>query len=718
MISNSKKLFSILLAAFISIGALQKLEADEKVTLHLKWTHQFQFAGYYIAKEKGFYKDVGLNVDIVERKNGLEGLHKLISEKEGLYGIGTNEVLLQWNSGIPIVVVAVIFQHSPTALFVRRTNSTQSIHDIVGKKVMLSPNVYEILAYLKKEGINENNFISIEHSFNFEDLISGKVDALDGYSTSQTFELNKSKLFYTTFSPRMAGIDFYGDNLFTSKSEVQKHPERVKKFREASLKGWQYAMNHPEETVELILNKYSDKISKEQLLFEYEQMVPLIQPVLVEVGYMNPDRWHHIRDVYAEFGMLPKNLNLKGFLYDPNPKPDYTLIYQSLGIFFVFLIIAWIVQKQRISDRYAKKLETEVNERTEDLKKTNQDLNKINLSLEKTLKELTEAQDRLLSSEKLATIGRLASGMAHELNTPLGAIVSSSRSISEYMKTEFSNVFLFISLFSKNDFELLQSASIECIKERKFLDRKSKLSIKNDLFERYIHKQDMAKNFTEDDVEMIIDSGIYNLPDLLPKILSSQNGINILKCAILISNISQSNIIISIASEKAVQVVKALKSYLSPNKENQIEKTMISIEEEIDTLLSIYHYNIKNNISINKVYKTQKKCFGNRDQLNQVWVNLLNNGIHALKNEGTLEIIVEEKEKLIQVSFIDSGVGIPKEIQNRIFEPFFTTKPVGEGMGLGLDICNKIIQEMKGKIEFESVPGKTIFKVSLPIADE
>ncbi len=133
------------------------------------------------------------------------------------------------------------------------------------------------------------------------------------------------------YSPRAAGIDFYGDNLFTSEKEIASSPARVKAFRAASMKGWAYAMANQEEIADLILAKYTRRNDRRHLLFEARQMVPLVQPVLVEIGYMNPDRWRHIADIYADLGMLPAGASFDGFLYNSEPASDnLTWLYRAL----------------------------------------------------------------------------------------------------------------------------------------------------------------------------------------------------------------------------------------------------------------------------------------------------------------------------------------------------------------------------------------------------
>jgi diguanylate cyclase (GGDEF)-like protein/PAS domain S-box-containing protein len=145
------------------------------------------------------------------------------------------------------------------------------------------------------------------------------VDGMTAYSTNELFELNIAKFAYQIYSPRAVGIDFYGDNLFTTERQIKSNPARVAAFRAASLKGWQYAMAHPDEIIDLILEKYSKQHPREFYVFEAQQMVPLLQSSLIEVGYMNPGRWQHIAQTYATSGLLPQNVSLDGFLYDTTP---------------------------------------------------------------------------------------------------------------------------------------------------------------------------------------------------------------------------------------------------------------------------------------------------------------------------------------------------------------------------------------------------------------
>ncbi len=299
------------------------------VTMQLKWTHAFQLAGYYAAQEQGYYRDAGLDVRIQEALPGVDPIASVLDGR-AQYGVGTSALLLQRQLGKPVVVLAVIFQHSPYVLIARQRQATQGLHDLAGKRVMLEPQSDELLAYLAREGLPLDRIVRVEHSYDPQDLIDGKVDAIAAYVTNQPYHLDRAGLAYQIYTPRAAGIDFYGDNLFTSEAELQANPERVRAFRDASLRGWKYAMEHPEETVDLILAKHSSRHSRDYHLFEAKQMIPLLRPDLVEAGYMHAGRWRHIADTYADMGMLPRDFPLAGFLYDAAPPPDPKWLYRSL----------------------------------------------------------------------------------------------------------------------------------------------------------------------------------------------------------------------------------------------------------------------------------------------------------------------------------------------------------------------------------------------------
>ena len=401
--------------------------ALDAVTLQLKWTHAFQFAGYYAAKELGYYREAGLDVRINEALPGSDPV-KTVLDGKAEFGVGTSALLLERKAGKPVVALAVIFQHSPYVLITRQQNAIQTIHDIIGMRVMLEPQADELQAYLKQEGISLNRITRLEHSYDPQDLIDGKTDAIAAYVTNQPYYLDRANFAYQVYTPRSSGIDFYGDNLFTTEQELRVHPERVKAFRAASLLGWQYAMEHPEEIIDLILAKYSKRHTRDYYLFEAKQMISLLHPELVEIGYMYPGRWRHMAETYADIGMLPRNFSLKGFLYDPNPKLDLTWLYRSLAA--ALLLIGVIGAVALYIARNNRRLAHSLAER----KRAGEVLQQKHEKLLETERELLKAYELLAEVDRLESAGRLAAGVAHEVKNPLTII----RLGVDYLSEQFS----------------------------------------------------------------------------------------------------------------------------------------------------------------------------------------------------------------------------------------------------------------------------------------
>lgn len=315
----------------------------ETVRLQLKWQHQFQFAGYYAALEKGYYRNAGLDVVILPSETGDDPTQEVLLGKAD-FGVGSTGLLLRRAKGDPVVVLAAIFQHSPLALMALETRGIQSLHDLVGRRLMIETDSAELLAYLRREGISENSFTRLAHDFSTRDLAQHKIDAMSVYTTDEPFELKESGQPFILYSPRSGGIDFYGDNLFTTEQQLDQHPERVRAFRSASLEGWKYAMEHTDEIAQLIYERYSTRHSLSHLRYEAAQMKSLLNTDVVEPGHMYAGRWQHIADVYAELGMLEPDFKLAGFMYNPTPgSAEPTWLLASLaGLIALMLVVGSI----------------------------------------------------------------------------------------------------------------------------------------------------------------------------------------------------------------------------------------------------------------------------------------------------------------------------------------------------------------------------------------
>jgi two-component system, sensor histidine kinase and response regulator len=310
-----------LLRRYVMVAVLTLLpspvsQALDLVTLQLKWHHQFQFAGYYAALEKGFYRDAGLDVEIREGGPNVDAIEDVVTGRAD-FGVGTSGALIARARGQEVVVLAAVFQHSPAILLVPRRAGVASVFALQDRLLMDTPGSEDIAAMLKLAGVDYAKMPRVKHNGDPRDLVSGRADAMVAYSTNEPFVLEQLGVPYVAFSPRASGIDFYSDNLVTSEKQIRAHPERVAAFRSASLKGWQYALSHKEEIVDLILHRYSKAKDREALLFEANQTEVLVQPDLIELGYQNPARWRAIAGTYHSLGMLPKATVPEGLIYRP-----------------------------------------------------------------------------------------------------------------------------------------------------------------------------------------------------------------------------------------------------------------------------------------------------------------------------------------------------------------------------------------------------------------
>ncbi len=302
---------------------LSRFAGAEPIHLQLRWHHQFQFAGYYAAIEQGYYREAGLDVVIHPGSPGVTPVAEVLTGRAH-YGVANSELLLQRLRGQPLVALASVFQHSSSILLSRKERCATTPHDLIGRKVMLMDGQVDadFLAMFKNEGIADSAIELLPSSYQISDLAEGKVDAFNAYRTNEPFYLTQQGIGYCVLDPRSYGVDFYSDILFASEEELRQHPERVRAFTAASLKGWRYAMQHPEEIITLLRHKYDVPKSAEHLRYEAETMRSLILPEVVEIGHMNPGRWEHMADTFVRVGMVRDKRWLDGFLHQPDPQAE------------------------------------------------------------------------------------------------------------------------------------------------------------------------------------------------------------------------------------------------------------------------------------------------------------------------------------------------------------------------------------------------------------
>lgn len=344
-------------------------------------------------------------------------------------------------------------------------------------------------------------------------------------------------------------------------------------------------------------------------------------------------------------------------------------------------------------------LEKRVGERTAELKDS--------------LERLSLAQEQLIEAGKLSALGQLAAGIAHELNTPLGSIKSSGKSIADFLEVRQPR-----QLKTYAEWNPEQRALFEELIEggRSFAEDLDYRPPDRKLFRRVADALQSA-GFS-DPVETaghLEETGLIDrFDELLPRISIPGTDAVIYEAAGWIGALRMSTVIL-LSIQKAATVVDALRSYLVSESVDLTDT--IEVDRELDRILVLMHNQIKHGVNVLREYGGVK-IRGSAEQLSQVWMNLIRNALQSMNFRGTIILRTRYTDSAAVISVIDSGPGIPVEIQHRIFDPFFSTKKNDAGMGLGLDICRKIVESHKGSITFDSRPGNTVFSATFPISAE
>ncbi|MFI5337435.1 MAG: ABC transporter substrate-binding protein, partial [Opitutales bacterium] len=308
---------SLILLALAGWGTPATLD---KVVLQLPYTHQFQFAGIYAAQEQGYFREEGLEVEVRQNTFGMLPVSELKAGR-AQYGVyQAMRVLHARLSGEPLVVMAVVFQHSPYALAVLRSSGIRNLQDLVGRRIALDAEfrIQEIRRMLSLEGVDSARVKFVPKQWEVNELKEGTADAMGVYSIDGPYDLQQQGCDILMIRPMDYGVDFYGDILFTNEQELAAHPARVKAMRRAILRGWAYALRHPNEMIDWILQNLPDrpkKVTRPRMEFESREVARLVNLELVDLGSMNPGRWRVQADYLAGLDPKLKIERLHGFVF-------------------------------------------------------------------------------------------------------------------------------------------------------------------------------------------------------------------------------------------------------------------------------------------------------------------------------------------------------------------------------------------------------------------
>lgn len=306
---------------FIVIFLCSSLISKElkEVSLQLPWKYQFQFAGYIIAKEKGFYKDIGLDVSLKEWDENIDVINGLNDNKIE-YAVVRPTSMIDISKGKELIYLATIFQSSPLVLVTDKSSGISSLSDLKNKRIMTSGDLgsdVSLLSMIFSQGVKIEDLLLQTPSFEIKDLLDKKTDLIASYISNEPFSLKELGGNPVIFNPKDYGFDFYSDILTTSKKYLKKEENEVSKFREASLKGWDYAFSNINESVEIIYNKYNPQYkSKQALIFEANELRKLAYHNTNELGKIEAEKLEKIYNVYKLLGLAKNNINFNNLIYE------------------------------------------------------------------------------------------------------------------------------------------------------------------------------------------------------------------------------------------------------------------------------------------------------------------------------------------------------------------------------------------------------------------
>jgi PAS domain S-box-containing protein len=337
------------------------------------------------------------------------------------------------------------------------------------------------------------------------------------------------------------------------------------------------------------------------------------------------------------------------------------------------------------------------------------DLAEKNITLQQTLNELQTTQTQLMQAEKMSMLGQLVASVAHEINTPLGAIQSSIQSIGMFLQQDLEVLPTLLQTLSPSNRQHFFALLNRSILFTQTLSSREKRRLRQTLVQQLeVMQVDDAITIADTLVEM----GIHDHVQEFHELLQSQQGHLVLKTLDHLTSSQRSVSVITEATQAATKVIRALRIYAYQDRFGTL--TPVDVIQNLEIALVLYQNQIKRGITLVRAYEVMPMLWGWPDELNQVWTNLIQNAIHAMDGTGTLTIAVHQDDSQTTLCFTNTGSMIEPEVRDRMFEPFFTTKPIGIGNGLGLSIVQRVLDHHHGRIAVDSNPDRTQFTVILP----
>lgn len=316
---NKNIIFMLMVSVFLIFGCEgNKSDKNEKkelqeITVKLKYFHQAQFAGNYVAKEKGFYVDEGLKVNLAPFSFEEPVIDTVLNGK-AIFGIvGAADILVARTQGLSIKSFAVIYKVSPICAYSLKESGIIRPQDFIGKTVGLEKAIDIEIAYsvmMKRLGIDRNQIKEVTIGFDAAELLAGNVDVATGYIVNEPQQVIEAGREVKTILMAEYGVNIYADVLFTTDDIINNHPKLVEGFLSATLKGWQYAIENEDEAVGFVL-KYATDSTKRRESYMLQASYPLIHTGDSPIGWMEKSHWVKVQNILLEQDILDKKIDIE-----------------------------------------------------------------------------------------------------------------------------------------------------------------------------------------------------------------------------------------------------------------------------------------------------------------------------------------------------------------------------------------------------------------------
>jgi ABC-type nitrate/sulfonate/bicarbonate transport system substrate-binding protein len=302
----------LMIVLFFS-GCVETSDELQEITVKLKWLHQAQFAGNYVAVEKGYYADEGLKVSLISFSFEDPTIDS-VANGQAVFGItGADELVLARSRGLPLKAFAVIYQINPVCAYSLKESNITKPQNFIGKTVGLERGTNVDLLYfamMSKLGINRSQINEISIGYDATELLNGTTDVSTGYIINEPHQAIESGYEVNTILMADYGVNMYADVLFATEDTINNTPELIEGFLKATLNGWKYAIEHEEEAVDITLKYATDRTNSHET-YMLANSIPLIHTGESPIGWMEKTQWEQVQQILLDQDILEEQINIE-----------------------------------------------------------------------------------------------------------------------------------------------------------------------------------------------------------------------------------------------------------------------------------------------------------------------------------------------------------------------------------------------------------------------